>query len=90
MTNKSNFTPAEWKVLLQSMIAAGTAVTAAEPSGLWGLLKESFAGGTAMAKAKMDPGANVLIKALVADFATAEGERRARRTEEHAQGQQAR
>jgi hypothetical protein len=34
MTNKSNFTPAEWNVLLQSMIAAGTAVTAAEPSGL--------------------------------------------------------
>jgi hypothetical protein len=46
MTNKSNFTPAEWKVLLQSMIAAGTAVTAADPSGLWGLLKESFAGAT--------------------------------------------
>jgi hypothetical protein len=54
MTNKSNFTPAEWKVLLQSMIAAGTAVTAADPSGLWGLLKESFAGGTALAKANSD------------------------------------
>jgi len=73
MTNKSNFTPAEWNVLLQSMIAAGTAVTAAEPSGLWGLLKESFAGGTALAKANNDPGTNELIKALVADFASAEG-----------------
>jgi hypothetical protein len=73
MTSKSNFTPAEWKVLLQSMIAAGTAVTAAEPSGLWGLLKESFAGGTTLAKANNDPGTNELIKAVVADFATAEG-----------------
>ena len=73
MTNKSNFTPDEWSVLLQSMIAAGTAVSAAEPSGLWGLLKESFAGGTALAKAKTDPGTNALIKAVVDDFNTAEG-----------------
>jgi hypothetical protein len=73
MADKSNFTPDEWKVLLQSMIAAGTAVTAAEPSGLFGLLKESFAGGTALAKANSDPGANPLIKAVVADFATADG-----------------
>jgi len=73
MTDKSNFTPEEWKLFLQSVIAAGIAVTAAEPSGLWGLLKESFAGGTELAKAKMDPGANALIKAVVADFSTAEG-----------------
>ena len=73
MTDKSNFTPDEWKVLLESVIAAGVAVTAAEPSGLWGLLKESFAGGTALAKAKTDPGANALIKAVVDDFNTAEG-----------------
>jgi hypothetical protein len=73
MVDKWNFTPAEWNVLLQSMIAAGTAVTAADPSGLWGLLKESFAGGTALAKAKNDPAANPLIKAVVADFAAAEG-----------------
>jgi hypothetical protein len=73
MTDKSNFGPDEWKVLLESVIAAGIAVTAAEPSGLWGLLKESFAGGTALAKAKSDPGANALIKAVVDDFNTAEG-----------------
>ena len=73
MTDKSNFTPDEWKLLLQSVVAAGIAVTAADPSGLWGLLKESFAGGTVLAKAKMDPGTNALIKAVVADFSTAEG-----------------
>src|SRR5215468_5582772 len=52
MAGKSNFAPDEWKVLLESVIAAGIAITAAEPSGLWGLLKESFAGGTELAKVK--------------------------------------
>jgi hypothetical protein len=41
MTDKSTFTPEEWKLLLESVMMAGIAVTAAEPSGLWGLLKES-------------------------------------------------
>jgi hypothetical protein len=73
MTDKSSFTPDEWKLLLESAMMASLAVTAAEPSGLWGLLKESFAGGTELAKAKLDPGANALIKAIVADFGTADG-----------------
>ena len=59
-------------------MAAGIAVTAAEPSGLWGLLKESFASGTELAKAKMDPGTNALIKAVVVDFGGAEGRGTAR------------
>lgn len=78
MTDKSNFTPDEWKVLLESVTMAGIAVTAAEPSGLWGLLKESFAGGSAVARARVDPASNPLIKALVADFGTAEGRKAAR------------
>jgi hypothetical protein len=41
MTDKSNFTPDEWKLLLQSAVAAGIAVTAADPSGLWGLLRRA-------------------------------------------------
>ena len=73
MSDKSNFTPDEWKVLLESVMAASIAITAAEPSGLWGVLKESFAGGTELAKAKMDPGTDGLIKAVVTDFGTAEG-----------------
>jgi hypothetical protein len=36
-------------------------------------LKESFAGGTELAKAKLDPGANEFIKAVVADFGTTDG-----------------
>src|SRR5262245_21131874 len=73
MSDKSNFTPDEWKLLLESVMMAGIAVTAAEPSGLWGLLKESFASGSELVSAKMDPGSNPLIKAVVADFETADG-----------------
>ncbi len=73
MTDKSNFTPAEWKVLLESVTMAGIAITASEPSGLWGLLKESFAEGGELVKAKTDPKTNPLIKAVVADFETSHG-----------------
>jgi hypothetical protein len=73
MANKSAFAPGEWKTLLESVMAAGLAVSAAEPSGLWGLLKESFASGTLLAKAKMETGSNELVKAVVDDFATSEG-----------------
>ena len=73
MVDKSSFTPDEWKLLLESVKASSIAITAAEPSGLWGLLKESFAGGTELAKAKMNPKTDALIKAVVEDFGTAEG-----------------
>jgi hypothetical protein len=36
-------------------------------------LQESFAGGTEVAKAKTNPGANALVKAVVDDFNTTEG-----------------
>jgi hypothetical protein len=78
MAHKSNFTPDEWRVLLESVTMAGVAVTAAEPSGLWGLLQESFAAGSMVAQAKMDPASNPLIKALIAEFGTVEGRKAAR------------
>ena len=73
MADKSTFTGDEWKTLLQSVMATGIAVTAAEPSGLWGLLQESFASGKMLANVKMDTNSNPLIKAVVDDFATSEG-----------------
>jgi hypothetical protein len=39
----------------------------------WGTLKESLAGGSALAKATLDSGANTLVKAVAADFVTSEG-----------------
>jgi hypothetical protein len=78
MTDKSNFTADEWKTLLESVMMAGIAVTAADPSGLWGLLKESFASSSELVKVKLDPGANPLIKTVVDDFSTAQGRSTAR------------
>jgi hypothetical protein len=69
--------PTNGKFFLESVMACGIAITAAEPSGLWGLLKESFAGALRLAKAKTDPGTNALIKAVVDDFNTADGKRSA-------------
>lgn len=73
MADKTSFTKDEWSLLLKSPMIAGTAITAADPSGLWGLLKESFAGGAALTKVAADPNANELVKAVVADFSTSEG-----------------
>ena len=42
MANKQNFTPLEWTKVLESGMLASMAVTAAEPSGLWGTLMETF------------------------------------------------
>ena len=63
MANKNDFTPEEWTKVLESIMVAGIAVSAADPSGLWGTLKEAAA-------AKRDPNSNELIKAAIADFET--------------------
>ena len=52
---------------------AGMAVTAAEPSGLWGLMKEGFASSSALAQAKTNAGSSELVKAVVAEYETSEG-----------------
>lgn len=78
MADKSTFTPDEWTRLLEAPMLAGMAVTAAEPSGLWGMLKESLAVGGDLARARTDTAANPLIKALVADYAEAAGRTAAR------------
>ena len=68
MANKNDFSPEEWTKVLESIMVAGIAVSAADPSGLWGTLKEAAASGLALASAKRDPNSNELIKAAVADF----------------------
>jgi hypothetical protein len=72
MTNKASFTPDEWTKVMESVAVTGMAVTAADPSGLWGMLKEALAGGAALAQAKSDPNANELVKAVIADFESAD------------------
>ena len=73
MANKQNFTPEEWTKVLESTMVAGIAVSAADPSGLWGTLKEAFASRSALVASKLDPGSNELVKAVIADFETSEG-----------------
>ena len=73
MATKQNFTPEEWTKVLESTMVAGIAVAEAEPSGLWGTLREYFANTGALDATRLDPGANELIKAVIADFETSEG-----------------
>jgi hypothetical protein len=78
MASKTDFTADEWKTLLESAITAGLAVTAADPSGLWGTLKESMASAKAVIGAKHDANATELIKAIAEEFETGDGRAAAR------------
>jgi hypothetical protein len=80
MATKSDFTSQEWGKLLASPMVAGMAITAADPSGVWGLIKEGMAGGWALVEARQNAQANPLVKAVAEDFATSDG-RGAARTE---------
>lgn len=73
MADKSSFTPEEWKLVLSSPMLAGLAVTLAEPSGIWGMLKESMASASAVLTAGKDANASPLMKAILADMETSEG-----------------
>src|SRR3954453_19763604 len=77
MASKASFTPQEWVLLLQSPMMAGMAVGAAEPGGLFGMLQESFATGKLLVQATSGTTANELVRAVAADYATAEGRKAA-------------
>ena len=78
MATKSDFTAEEWGKLLSSPMIAGMAITAADPSGVWGLIKEGMAGGWALVEARQNAQANPLVKAVAEDFATGDGRAAAR------------
>ncbi|HWE18222.1 MAG TPA: hypothetical protein VG758_13735 [Hyphomicrobiaceae bacterium] len=78
MANKTTFTPEEWKQVLESVMLTGMAVTAADPSGLFGILKESMATGRSLLAAKSDPESNELVRAVAAEYETREGRQAAR------------
>jgi len=73
LATKSDFTADEWKLLLQSPLIAGVAVSAAEPSGLIGMMRESMASARALIQATTDPNADALVKAVASEFETSEG-----------------
>ena len=78
MATKANFTTDEWKMIIGSPMLAGMAVSLAEPSGIWGMMKEGMASGSALLDTKKDAGASQLAKALVADIETTDGRNVAR------------
>jgi hypothetical protein len=89
MADRSSFSDSEWNQLVESPMLAAMAVTAAEPSGLWGLLKESLAAGSSLAVAKAEPTANPLVKAVAAAYDTPEARTVARdRLQRDLQGSQ--
>src|SRR6202034_250691 len=71
MATKADFTPDEWKLLLQSPLIAGVAISAADPSGLIGMMRESMASARALIQAKTDPNADALVKAVGSGVKTA-------------------
>lgn len=73
MANKLQFTPEEWIKILESVMLAGMAVSAADPNGLWGLTKEAFASRSALKTAKRDAESNELIKAVIDEYESKEG-----------------
>ena len=73
MATKADFTADEWKLLLQSPLIAGVAISAADPSGLIGMMRESMASARALIQAKTDPNADALVKAVGSEFETSAG-----------------
>lgn len=73
MANKQNFTADEWVRILESVMLAGIAVSAADPSGLWGTVKEAYVNSSALRTARHDVASNELIKLALADLETLQG-----------------
>lgn len=77
MANMSDYTPVEWKRLVQSPLLAGYAVSAADPSGFIGLLQEAFAAARMVSQAQARAG-DSLIKAISENLMTSSGRADAR------------
>jgi hypothetical protein len=73
MATKADFTPDEWKLLLQSPLVVACAISAADPSGVIGIIRESMASARALLAAVSDPNADALVKAIATDYETSEG-----------------
>ena len=73
MATKADFSPDEWKKLLESPLLAGLAIGGADPGGFFSTLNEGLANAPALAEAKMNPSADELIKAVTEDLMTSEG-----------------
>lgn len=78
MIEKADFSDDEWKTILASPMLVSTAVSMADPNGIWGMIKEGMTSARAVLEAKKDPDANALIQSLVAEIETSEGREKAK------------
>ncbi len=75
MALKDSFAPEDWARVVGAPMLAGIAVTAAEPGGLWGAVRESTAVAGAL---RQGAGANPLVAEVAAAYETSEGRDMAR------------
>jgi len=77
MTLKDSFTPEEWARVVAAPMVAGIAVTAADPGGIFGAVRESFAVAGAVQQAKAADAAPLLGE-IAAAYDSSEGRDMAR------------
>ena len=75
MSLKDHFTADEWGRVVGAPMLAGIAVTAADPGGLWGALKESTAVASSVARSDVTDG---LVAEVTEAYKTSEGRDMAR------------
>ena len=75
MSLKDHFTAEEWSRVVGAPMLAGIAVTAADPGGLWGALKESTAVASSVARSDVTEG---LVAEVTEAYRTSEGRDMAR------------
>jgi hypothetical protein len=68
MLAKSDFAPDEWQTLFAAPPMVALGVSAASPSGPFGVLKEMFSVGMALAEVLKKGSDNALVKAIVDDM----------------------
>jgi hypothetical protein len=73
----TDYSPVEWKRLVQAPLLVGYAVSAADPSGFIGLLQEAFAAARMLSAAQAEAG-DALIKAVAESLLTSGGRADAR------------
>lgn len=73
MAAKSDFTDQEWSKLLSAPTLAAMAVTLAEPSGIWGMLKEGMASARAVATAATATGGDALVHEIATSLTSSDG-----------------
>jgi hypothetical protein len=83
MVEKSSFSPDEWRRILQAPLLAGLAVSAADPSGWLGTLRESLANARALEAFGAEGESDRLIRAVLDDLSTPEGRMAAREGVRH-------